>query len=169
MEQSVSGWGLVAFSERRTHESIEFPSSTPPQAAPTGGRLMPRKKYHRDRVYQIVGEPGPGTHVAGYVRYSSELQDPVTITTQKRKIQEYCALRGWIIIRWYEEPERSAKYEDIEQRPAFTLLLEEAGVDFQVAICYMSDRWARNVPVAFISLSQLRRKRIWWATADGMW
>jgi len=130
---------------------------------------MPRKKYHRDRVYQVVGEPGPGTQVAGYVRYSSELQDPVTIATQKRKIQEYCDLKGWIITRWYEEPERSANYEDIERRPVFTLLLEEAGVDFQVAICYMSDRWARNVPVAFISLSQLRRKRIWWATADGMW
>jgi DNA invertase Pin-like site-specific DNA recombinase len=130
---------------------------------------MPRRKYHRDRIYQVVGEPGPGTQVAGYVRYSSELQDPVTIATQKRKIQEYSDRKGWIITRWYEEPERSAKYEEIEQRPVFTLLLEEAGVDFHIVICYMSDRWARNVPVAFTSLSQLRHRGIWWATADDLW
>jgi len=36
---------------------------------------MPRQKLHRDRVYQFVGEPGLGSIVAGYVHYSSELQE----------------------------------------------------------------------------------------------
>lgn len=114
---------------------------------------MPRKKYHANRVYQVVGEPGPGALVAGYARYSSELQDPVSIVTQKRKIQEYCDRKGWTILTWYEEPERSAKYEDIEQRPVFAQLLADAGGDFQVVVCYMNNRWARNSAVAFTSLS----------------
>jgi hypothetical protein len=88
---------------------------------------MPRHKYHAHRVYQVIGEPEPGALVAGYARYSSELQDPVSIVTQKRRIQEYCDRKGWTIIRWYEEPERSAKYEDIEQRPIFAQLLADAG------------------------------------------
>ena len=53
---------------------------------------MPRKKTHANRVYQFLGEPGPGTLVAGYVRYSSELQDPVSILTQKRRIEEFAAI-----------------------------------------------------------------------------
>ena len=36
---------------------------------------MLRHKYHRDRVYHLMGEPGPGSIAVGYVRYSSEMQD----------------------------------------------------------------------------------------------
>lgn len=130
---------------------------------------MARHKRHLHRVYQVIGEPERGARVAGYVRYSSELQDAASIQTQKRKIQEYCERKGWVIVRWYDEPERSAKYEDIAQRPVFAQLLADAGGEFQVVVCYMNNRWARNVPVAYTSLSQLRRKQVWWATADGMW
>ena len=130
---------------------------------------MPRQKHHRERIYQMIGEPGPGALVAGYARYSSEMQDPATIVTQKRRMQDLAARKGWTIIRWYEEPEQSAKYEDIEQRPIFAQLLADAGGAFTVVLCYMNNRWARNAGVAFASLSQLRRKRIWWATADGLW
>ncbi len=130
---------------------------------------MPRQKRHANRVYQVLGEPGPGTLVVGYARYSSEMQDPVTIVTQKRKIQEFADRKGWTIVRWYEEPERSAKYEDIEERPVFAHLLADAGGEFQAVVCYMNNRWARNAAVAFTSLSQLRRKRVWWSTSDGLW
>lgn len=130
---------------------------------------MPRQKYHRDRVYQIVGEPGSGAIAVGYVRYSSELQDPTTIATQKRRILEYAEKKGWKILRWYEEPEQSAKYEEAERRPAFAQLLNDAGKQFQIILCYMNSRWSRNVVVAYTSLTQLRRQRLWWATADGLW
>lgn len=130
---------------------------------------MGKQKRHANRVYQVIGEPGPGALCAGYARYSSEMQDPATIVTQKRKMQEYAAKKGWTIVRWYEEPEQSAKYEDIEERPIFAQLLNEAGREFQVVLCYMNNRWARNAAVAFVSLGQLRRKRVWWVTADGMW
>ncbi len=130
---------------------------------------MARQKLHRDRVYQPIGEPGPGTLAAGYVRYSMELQDAASIATQKRKIQELATSKGWTIVRWYEEPEESAKYDEIEQRPVFAQLLRDAGTLFQVVLCYHNNRWARNMSVAFVSLGQLRRKRVWWATADGLW
>lgn len=131
---------------------------------------MARQKFHRDRVYQIVGEPGPGSIAVGYVRYSSELQDPATIVTQKRRITEFAEKKGWKIVRWYEEPEQSAKYEDIEDRPVFAQLLEEVRTQrFQVVLCYMNNRWSRNVAIAYSSLSRLRRLRVWWATADGLW
>lgn len=130
---------------------------------------MPRQKRHQSRIYQMIGEPGPGAIAVGYVRYSSELQDKDTIITQKRRITEFAEQKGWKIARWYEEPERSAKYEEIEERPIFAQLLSDAGTQFQVILCYMNNRWSRNVVVAYTSLTRLRRLRVWWATADGNW
>ena len=130
---------------------------------------MPRQKYHRDRVYQIVGEPGPGSIAVGYVRYSSELQDPTTIATQKRRIQEFADKKGWKIVRWFEEPEQSAKYEEIEQRPVFAQLLSDAGVQFRVVICSANRQWARDVAVTYDPLAQLYRLGVRWTTADGSW
>lgn len=102
---------------------------------------MPRKKFHARRVYQVIGEPEPGALVAGYARYSSELQDPVSIVTQKRRIQEYCDRKDWTIACWYEEPEESARYEDVEWRSIFAQLLEDAGTEFSAVLCYSNDRW----------------------------
>ncbi len=130
---------------------------------------MPRQKKHPNRVYQMIGEPGPGAIAVGYVRYSMELQDPASIATQKRRITEFAEKKGWKLVWWYEEPEQSAKYEEIEERPIFSELLNDAGVRFQVVLCYMNNRWSRNVPVAYNSLTRLRRLRVWWATSDGLW
>jgi hypothetical protein len=56
---------------------------------------MARQKRHTSRVYQVIGEPGVGALVAGYVRYSSDMQDVATIATQKRRIQELADRKGW--------------------------------------------------------------------------
>ena len=55
-----------------------------------------------------MGEPGSGSIAVGYVRYSSEMQDPASIVTQKRVISEFADKKGWRIVRWYVEPEQSA-------------------------------------------------------------
>src|SRR5712692_8443115 len=133
------------------------------------GERMPRQKYHRNRVYRLIGEPGPGAIAMGYVRYSMELQDPATIATQKRRIAEFAEKKGWKLLGWYVEPEQSAKYEEIEQRPVFAQLLNEAGTRFQIVLCYMNNSWSRNVPVAYNALARLRQQRVWWATSDGLW
>lgn len=130
---------------------------------------MPRQKYHRDRVYQEIGEPGPGSLAVGYVRYSSELQNETSIVTQKRLIQEFLDKKGWKLARWYEEPEQSAKFDSIDDRPIFAQLLTEAGTRFQVVVCAFSNRWARSMEAGYASLSRLRRARVWWATADERW
>lgn len=131
---------------------------------------MPRHKHHRNRLYQLISEPGPGSTVVGYVRYSSEMQDPATIITQKRVITEFVAKKGWKIARWYEEPEQSAKYDDVEKRPIFAQLLKHAEANqFQAVVCYANNRWSRNTTLALVSLSRLRQANVWWATADGLW
>ncbi|GCE20039.1 recombinase family protein [Dictyobacter kobayashii] len=131
---------------------------------------MPRQKSHHDRIYQTVGEPGPGSIVVGYVRYSSEMQDPTTIATQRRRIVEFAERKGWKVVHWYEEPEQSAKHEEIERRPVFAQLLNDAeSKQFQVVLCYVNNRWARNTVSAYTSLSRLRSARVWWATSDGLW
>jgi DNA invertase Pin-like site-specific DNA recombinase len=130
---------------------------------------MGRLKRHTERVYQPVGKPEQGAPAVGYVRYSADTQDPASIVTQKRRIQEYADNNGWPILRWYEEPESSAKYEELDERPVFTQLLADAGHEFHIVLCYANDRWARNMAVAYSTLSQLRRKRVWWATSDGRW
>jgi DNA invertase Pin-like site-specific DNA recombinase len=130
---------------------------------------MGRKKPHTPRIYYLIGKPEPGTPASGYVRYSSDMQDPATITTQKRCIEEFAQRNGWPIVRWYEEPESSAGYEELEKRPIFAQLLAEAGNEFQVVLSYTNDRWSRNMLVAYASLAQLRQRRVWWATADGQW
>ena len=128
---------------------------------------MGRKK-HPNRIYRVIGEPGPGTHGVGYVRFSSDMQDPATLMTQKRKIEEFFERKRWILDGFYEEPEHSAKYEEIEQRPVFAQMLDDASASFRIIVCYMNDRWARNVNVAFNSLAIIRRKGVWWATSDGL-
>src|SRR5262249_6510476 len=101
--------------------------------------------------------------------YSSDMQDASSIVTQHRLMQEKADSKGWIIAHWYDEPEQSAKYEEIEKRPVFAQMLADAGTLFQGVLCYQSSRWARHPLAGFASLSILRRKRVWWATADGRW
>src|SRR5215831_9864130 len=105
---------------------------------------MPRQKRHRDRVYQVVGEPGPGAVFVGYARYSTDMQNPATFVTQHRLMMTHGEGKGWVCGGWYDEPEESGNYEEIEQRPVFRQLLEDAGRVCQVVLCYTNERWARN-------------------------
>jgi DNA invertase Pin-like site-specific DNA recombinase len=127
---------------------------------------MGRKKQHKDRMHRLVGEPGPGARVVGYVRYSSDRQSSATIETQKRKIEQLAAEKGWLLVGWYEEPAHSAKYEEIERRPVFAQLLADAGALFEVVLCYSTSHWARSNVVTGLPLSHLRRKGVWWATTS---
>jgi len=97
------------------------------------------------------------------------MQDAASIVTQKRVISEFAKKKGWKIIRWYEEPAHSAKYEEVEKRPVFAELLNDADAKkFQGVLCYSNNRWARNVALSSSSLARLRRAKVWWATADGL-
>jgi DNA invertase Pin-like site-specific DNA recombinase len=138
---------------------------------------MPRRyiegqdRRREDDLWGKVGEPGPGAHCRGYVRYSYEAgRFGLTIEGQKEELRRFAEPRQWIIDGFDVEPERSAKYENIEERPVFAHHLQAADRgEFQVSLCYMNDRWARNKVVAYLSLSRLRKVGVWWATTDGKW
>lgn len=127
---------------------------------------MPRNKHHKSRIYQQIGEPGPGTRVAGYVRYSSDMQQAASITTQKRALQALADRKGWVIVTWFEEPEQSAKYEEERFRPQFAALLKAAGREFDAVLCYDTSRWSRNVEVGKRSIRTLRARGVWWQLTE---
>jgi DNA invertase Pin-like site-specific DNA recombinase len=138
---------------------------------------MPRRyvegqeRHRKHDLWRKVGEPGPGAHCRGYARFSDEDgRFGLTIEGQKARMSAYAEARRWIMDGFDVEPEHSAKYEDIEERPIFAQHLQAAEQGkFQVSLCYMNDRWARNKVVAHASLSRLRQADIWWATSDGKW
>jgi DNA invertase Pin-like site-specific DNA recombinase len=91
------------------------------------------------------------------------------IDTQRRVISEFAEKKGWQVLRWYEEPEQNAKCEELEARPAFAQLLQDAETrQFQVVLCSASTRWSRT-SLVWVSLLRLRKVGVWWATADGLW
>src|SRR5262249_53488275 len=130
---------------------------------------MPRKKTHKSRLYQPIGEPGPGARFVGYARYSSDMQRPLSIIYQERELLPSGEGRGWIHVGWYEEPERRAVYEEIEERPVFAQLLADAGDKFDAVLVFDTSRWSRNVAVTHKSLSILRQRGVWWETVDELW
>jgi DNA invertase Pin-like site-specific DNA recombinase len=129
---------------------------------------MSRQRTHPERVVNPVGMPGPGTRFVGYLRYSSREQSPQTLSTQRHWIEQTASAFSWSLIGWYEEPEESARYEEIERRPQLQALLTAAGEQFQGILCYHLDRWSRNAALTYGTLAQLRRQKVWWqSVADG--
>jgi site-specific DNA recombinase len=67
--------------------------------------------------------PTPSVVVAGYVRRSSEMQkDNYSIDAQKRAIRDACRIRGLPEPIFYEDDERSARGEQIANRPALSTI-----------------------------------------------
>ena len=95
--------------------------------------------------------------VAGYVRRSSEMQrDNYSIDAQKRAISDACRLRGLPEPIFYEDDERSACGEQINKRPRFKALLDDARAGrVHIIIVHTFDRWSRNVMVALQSFRTL--------------
>ncbi len=118
--------------------------------------------------------------VVGYVRRSSEMQkDNYSIDAQRRAIKDAAKLRGLPEPTFFEDDERSARGEQIANRPAFKKLIDyiQANPGKVIVFVHTLDRWSRNVMVtlqsfrilaqshtAFISLSE----HIDYSTPEGM-
>lgn len=148
---------------------LRCPWSTPMARKRREGQ--PIRRRAADDLWRRVSEPGPGAVARGYLRFSNQAGHyGLTLEGQRQHLRAYCEARGWTLDGFDEEPAQSAKYEEIEKRPIFQRHLAAAQRgDFAVSLCYMADRWARNKITAFVSLSQLRRAGVWWATTDGKW
>jgi hypothetical protein len=134
-----------------------------------------RLRHRKPGKWAIIAEPGPGARYRGYLRYSERdlktaPQDKSTFTMQRAEIEAFARTRGWVCVGWDEEPAISGAAEEIALRPAFTKHLADAASGaFDVSLCFMTDRWARDTAIGLESLKRLRRAGVYWATADGRW
>lgn len=120
---------------------------------------------------QQQNTPEPlGVLVVGYVRRSSEMQkDNFSMDAQKRGITDATKLRSLPLPIFFEDDERSARGEQIANRPGFKALLDfcQAHPGRVIVFVHSFDRWSRNVMVtlqsfrilsqthtAFVSLSE---------------
>src|SRR5881396_2091531 len=99
--------------------------------------------------------------LAGYVRRSSEMQkDNYSIDAQKRAIIDAATIRGLPEPIFYQDDERSARGEQIANRPDFKRLLDDVQAGrVQVIIVHTLDRWSRNVMVTLQSFRILSQSR----------
>ena len=100
--------------------------------------------------------------LAGYVRRSSEMQkDNYSIDAQKRAIIDAATIRGLPAPIFYQDDERSARGEQIANRPDFKRLLDdvEKNKGHMVVMVHTLDRWSRNVMVTLQSFRILSQNR----------
>lgn len=131
-------------------------------------------------MLQQNASDGATVIVIGYVRRSSEMQkDNFSLDAQKRGIRDAAKLRQLPEPFFFEDDERSARGEQIANRPGFKALLDyiQANPGKVIVFVHSFDRWSRNVMVtlqsfrilsqtrtAFISLSE----HIDYSTPEGM-
>jgi hypothetical protein len=129
----------------------------------------------RQSKWATIAEPPPGARFRGYLRYSDRdlytaAADKTTFQMQRAQIEAFAKPRGWVCAGWDEEPAISGAAEEISHRPALSKHLSDAAAkQFDVSLCFMSDRWARDTAIALDSLKRLRRAGVYWATSDGKW
>ena len=81
--------------------------------------------------------------VVAYARYSSDVQSDTSIEAQLEKIKEYCAQKGYQLVKEYIDRAVSAA---TDKRPAFQQMIKDAEQRmFDVVIVYKLDRFARNL------------------------
>src|SRR2546421_1177292 len=120
------------------------------------------KRQESPRMQLQSSSPAPSVVVAGYVRRSSEMQkDNYSIDAQKRAVRDACRPRGLPEPIFYEDDERSARGEQIANRPAFKKLLDDiqARPGQFIIIVHTLDRWSRNVMVTLQSFGILSQNR----------
>src|SRR3712207_1127151 len=93
---------------------------------------------------------------ASYVRVSSEEQvDGYSLSAQERA---YCQVHGYQVVSRYRDEGKSARTDNLANRPAFRQMLADAEAGrFDVLIVRKLDRFARNLRVTLETLDRLTR------------
>lgn len=97
--------------------------------------------------------------VALFARYSSKLQDELSLEAQVGEMERFCERQGWTVVRRYLLPEtRSA---DVKQSQEFLDMLAAAKRrDFDLLLVHKLDRFGRNREDAVVYKSLLRRQGV---------
>ncbi len=94
---------------------------------------------------------------ATYVRVSSDEQvEGYSLDAQRRAILQHCKAQGWTVVREYRDEGKSARTDDLKQRPQFAAMLEDADRGLiDVVVVHKLDRFARNRSGAFEAFNRL--------------
>lgn len=97
--------------------------------------------------------------VALWARYSSKMQDDMSIEAQVYEMEAHCAKLGWEIVERYMLPEvRSA---DLDKAPEFQRMIEDAKAKrFKTLLCHKLDRLGRDREMVVLFKAGLRRQGI---------
>lgn len=115
--------------------------------------MAARLRTHKLSKWATIPAPPPGARYRGYLRYSERdhhtaAADKSTFQMQRGEIDAFAQKFGWMCAGWDEEPAVSGAAEEISQRPAFQKHLADAAAGlFDVSLCFMSDRWARDTAI----------------------
>jgi len=94
-----------------------------------------------------------------YARVSTEEQtEGYSIDAQRRAFQGLVDSRGWDIYREYVDEGKSARSEDINMRPMFKALINDAlAGHFDVLVVHKLDRFSRNLRITLEYFDKLRK------------
>jgi DNA invertase Pin-like site-specific DNA recombinase len=100
--------------------------------------------------------------VAIYARVSSEEQvEGYSLDAQLRACRRYVADHGWTVFREYIEEGRSARTDDVNKRPQFKQMMEDAQQrHIDTVLVHKLDRFARNRRIAFDCFDHLTKWNI---------
>lgn len=91
-----------------------------------------------------------------FARYSSHLQDDMSLAAQLHEMQQYVAEREWTVVARYSLPETSSS--DIERSAEFQQMLADAKAKrFDVLVLHKLDRLGRDREMATLTKAHLRR------------
>lgn len=92
---------------------------------------------------------------------SAQQLDNLSIPAQRRALRDFCAARGWEIVREVEAPAESASTHELARRPSVVELLALAeSRQIDVVVYHESSRVARNVEMASLLLRRLRAQGV---------
>ena len=94
-----------------------------------------------------------------YARVSSDEQvEAYSIDAQRRAFQVLVEGRGWTVYREYIEEGKSARTDNISQRPAFKEMVDDAlARKFDVLVVHKLDRFSRNLRVTLEYFDKLSK------------
>jgi site-specific DNA recombinase len=119
-----------------------------------------------------VSLPKEKKTAVGYLRVSSDEQvEGLSLSSQERKIREWCSARGFELVAVFRDEGESAYNDDISKRPGFAALLNRlSDLKPDVVVVFSLDRWARSTVVSSQTFKLLADLEIGFASVtESMW